>query len=99
MKTVTELIQTTFRRWKSKENLFSKSVLLLLLTQMGLRDPQFIGGSREKGIDVLYYEMGAPEDMPRFTGVQVKVEDITSRLSGGLNPTASPRRYSPAISP
>lgn len=88
MKPVSELIQERFKRWKGKENHFSRNVLVPLLTQMGFRDPRYVGGTKEKGIDVLYYEMLAPEDMPRFTGIQVKLEDITARVGKGRNPSA-----------
>lgn len=88
MKSVREIIQKAFLNWKGNENGFSRDVLVPLLGRMGFRDPHFTGGAAEEGIDVLYHEIIAPEDMPRFTGIQVKVEDITARVAGGVNPTS-----------
>lgn len=88
MKSILEIIQTAFHMWKGNENGFSKDVLVPLLGRMGFRDPHFTGGESEKGIDVLYHEIITPEDMPRFTGIQVKLEDITARAVGGINPTS-----------
>jgi len=88
MKTLREIIQTAFQGWKGNENGFSKDVLVPLLERMGFRDPHFTGGEKEKGIDILYHEIIPPEDMPRFTGIQVKLEDITARAGSGVNPTS-----------
>jgi len=88
MTSVRESIQRAFDHWKGKENDFSKIVLVPLLERMGFRDPHFTGGTKEAGIDVLYHEIIAPEDMPRFTGIQVKVEDITARVAGGVSPAS-----------
>jgi tetratricopeptide (TPR) repeat protein len=88
MMAIREDIQMAFQNWKGNENGFSKDVLVPLLERMGFRDPHFTGGEKEKGIDVLYHEFIAPEDMSRFTGIQVKLEDITARASGGINPTS-----------
>ena len=53
---------------------------------MGFRDPHFTGGDKEKGIDVLYHEITAPEDMPRFTGIQLKLGNITAKVGRRISP-------------
>jgi tetratricopeptide (TPR) repeat protein len=87
MQSLREILQSAFQQWRGREDDFSRDVLVPLLERIGVRDPHFTGGTAEKGIDILYYETVPPEDLPRFTGIQVKVEDITSRTGGGVNPT------------
>ena len=86
MQSLREIIQSAFQQWHGREDDFSRDVLVPMLERIGVRDPHFTGGAGEKGIDILYYETLPPEDLPRFTGIQVKVEDITGRAGGGVNP-------------
>jgi hypothetical protein len=88
MESLTAMIENSFEKWAGNENGFSRDVLVPLLTRMKLEDPRFTGGTGEKGIDVLYHETFVPESMPRFSGIQVKLGDITARTSGGITPSS-----------
>ncbi|MBI5316850.1 MAG: hypothetical protein HZB34_12855 [Nitrospirae bacterium] len=88
MKPLRDTIQETFQLWKARENDFSKGVLIPLLERMGFLDPHFTGGISEEGIDVLFHENVFPEGIPRFTGVQVKVEDIRAKVGTHHSPSA-----------
>lgn len=82
-----DIVKDAFQRWKGEENRFSKEVVVPLLLHMGFQDPHFTGGDKEKGVDVLCHE-ATPEGLPRFTGIQVKLEDITAHVGGRVNPTS-----------
>lgn len=86
-RSLADIVKSEFQRWKGNENGFSRDIVVPLLLHMGFQDPHFTGGEDEKGIDVLYYEP-TPEGVPRFTGIQVKLEDITAQVGGRVNPTS-----------
>jgi len=77
---------------KSKhEHIIGKEVITPLLQAMGCTDAQFYGGSNEEGTDIRFSYESTPDRLKKFTGVQLKKDDIdaVSRDASSITPLIS----------
>lgn len=62
-----------------EENHVSRKIVVPLLERMGMSDVQFVGGSNEAGVDVLFSCVLPPDDQVKYNGIQVKLGDLSIR--------------------
>lgn len=76
---------------KEHEHIIGKEVITPLLQAMGCADAQFYGGSNEEGTDIRFSYESTPDKLKKFTGVQLKKNDIdaVSRDSSSITPLIS----------
>ncbi|MGB2697921.1 MAG: hypothetical protein WBD28_08725, partial [Candidatus Zixiibacteriota bacterium] len=64
-----------------------REIIVPLLERMGCRDVKFCGGPREKGADIRYSFSSIPDQVKKFTGIQIKKGNIDAKSKNEANIT------------